>query len=165
MPEAPNSKKGFSMIETVIYIAIFGMVLIFIVSSIIYVGKAYSVLKAERTLASSASAALDRVTRETRDADLIDLGGSTFGTSPGALTLQPDSTYFFVEGGVLKVQEGASVPGALTSAEVQVSELIFERIVTAQSEGLRISLELEMPVEGVMRSKRFYSTAVLRGSY
>lgn len=160
-----STKKGFSIIETVIYIAIFGMVLIFIISSIIYVGKAYSVLKAERSMASSASAILDRVARGIRDAEVIDVSGSVFDANLGSLTLQPFSTYFFIENGILKVQEGASTPGALTSGEVQVSELIFSRVETAQSEGVKISLELEMHVDGLVRTKRFYSTAVLRGSY
>lgn len=160
-----NKTRGFSLIEMIVYVAILSFVMVFVVFSATYVGRSYKLLKSERAFAVSGSSAVDRIVREARDADTIDDAGSTYGTYPGEVTLQPGNRRFFVEEGVLKFQEGVLVAGALTTPDVEVTDFLVYKIITPHSEAMRIELEVQAQVGETVRSKRFFGGAVLKGSY
>lgn len=156
---------GFSLIEMIVYTAILGFVMVFVVFSSVYVGRSYKLLKSERAFAVSGSAAVDRLIREARGADTVDDSGSVYGTHPGEITLQPGNVRFFIEDGALKLQEGVEVIGALTTPDVTVTDFLAYKVITPHSEALRIELELESRVGDTVRNKRFFGGAVLKGSY
>lgn len=137
----------------------------FVFFSTMHIGRSYKLVKVERVFAASASSAMDRMVREVREADALDDTESVYGASPGQIMLQPGSIRFFVEDGILKMQEGAGTPGILTSPGVNVTDFIVEKITTPNSEALKMEMELEVRVGKTVRSKRFFSTAVLKGSY
>ena len=78
---------GSSLLETLIYAAILGMVAVFATGSILAMMKSYSSVKLSRDLNFSASVAMERMTNEIRLANDIDDAGSAFAASPGKLKL------------------------------------------------------------------------------
>lgn len=158
-------QNGFSLIEMLVYTAILAFVIIFVFFSVTFIGRSYKILKSERAFTVSATSAMDRIVREVRKAGLLDDSASTYGVNPGEFVLQPGNIRFFVENGVLKIQEGAGAPGALTFPDVSVIDFTVRKITTPHSEALKVEMGLRSVVGETEREKRFFDTAVLRGSY
>ena len=68
----PRCFKGSSLLETLIYAAILGLVAVFTTGSILAMMKSYSSVKMSRDLNFSASVAMERMTNEIRLANDID---------------------------------------------------------------------------------------------
>ena len=68
----PRCFKGSSLLETLIYSAILGMVAVFATGSILAMMRSYSSVKLSRDLNFSASVAMERMTNEIRLANGID---------------------------------------------------------------------------------------------
>src|SRR4051812_39663825 len=104
-----SSKKGFSLIEMLIYIAILTIIFLMIVETIIGFSSSYRTLGAQRIIEHSAMESLERLTRDIRGATSVDVLNSTLGTSPGVLKLTTTynnvstTTRFYVDIDTLKV--------------------------------------------------------------
>lgn len=164
MKQVNLKNKGFSILEVLIYVTILTFALIFVFLSITYVSRSFKTLKSDRALTTSSVSAMDRMVREIRRSELVD-ASSVLDTSPGRLVLQPGNLTFYVEDGKLKLQEGTEVLGSLTFPDAEVTNLIFRKITTTESEAIKIELALQTEVGDSVKSKNFYSTAVLRNSY
>ena len=125
--------------ETLIYIAILVALIAFTVSGIMQVGSSFRTTITQRNVNTSAEAALERIIREVRYANTVDLTGSTLDANPGVLLLNtidpstdlPQNVKFSVTSGRLIVQAGSSTPEALTNNSVQLTNLVFRRIATS----------------------------------
>src|SRR3989344_3684025 len=122
-------QRAFSLVEMLIYAAILALALVII--------------------AQSGASAFDRLTRDIRQSQSINVAGSTLGAHPGKLILNtstasgtPATLEFYVESGALNVKQDSVFLGALTSPKVAVSNLIFRSISTAESSGVKIELSL-----------------------
>lgn len=113
---------------------------------------------------------MERITRDVRAASSIHLAGSVFGVHPGELTIVEvegaisTTTRFYIENGALMVDENGVTQGAL-SGNAAVNSLIFRRIETASSEGVRVELQLSESAGTSVEQATFYGTAFARGSY
>lgn len=163
--------EGFSLIELIVYIAIVSAVLIVAVVLSIDLLRGRAKSTSLEAVNQNARLALERMTTAIRNADLIQTGGSTFGTSPGRLSLQmPDSavnpTVFDVSGSTLRITEGTGSPQPLTSPDIEVTSLIFTHLNQAGSEGVRISLGLmRVNPQGVQEfnvQQAYVASAILR---
>ena len=161
-----------TMIEIVIYSVLLAIIVAAVVSLLITLGSTYRSLQSTETIGTSAQTALERMTREIRAATSVDMGQSTLDLSPGQLTLNTlddsgsaTTIQFFVLNGAIRVKEAGVDSGPLTSASVRVSNLIFRRSTTAQSQAVKIELTLESGEGVAFASHLFYATIVLRGSY
>ena len=79
----PYSKKGFSLIEMLIYIAVVSLMMILLVNTVLSIINAYSDLRLARNIETSATVSFDRMIREIRGAKSVDMINTTFGGSPG----------------------------------------------------------------------------------
>lgn len=161
-------QKGFSLIETVIYVSLLAIILVVLINTIFTMNRLYRYLNLSRHIQTSAITALDRMVRDIRDAESVNVGASTLGTSPGVLTLNtttssnnPQTFQFFVSNGVLIVKQDEVDIGPLTLSDVVVDNLIFRHIVTGVSKAVKI----EMTLKAGTSTANFYATAVLRDSY
>jgi len=126
------ARRGFTLLEMLIYILIVGVVLVattlFAYEFLVARTKSAAFQETER----NARLALARVAYEIRRADGYNLAGSTFGSNPGALSLiMPaasgrNPTVFAVSGGRLTIQQGAGPVLPLTSSKVTVSDLTID---------------------------------------
>ena len=169
----PRCFKGSSLLETLIYAAILGLVAVFTTGSILAMMKSYSSVKMSRDLNFSASVAMERMTNEIRLANDIDDAGSVFATSSGKLKLNttdnfgaPATIEFFLSGTGVFIKEGGSASEALTSSTTEITNLIFNKITASTvSKAVKISLTAKARGGRMEKTEKFYNTAILRGSY
>lgn len=164
-----SKSRGFSLVEMLIYIAILVLMLAVIMNIVISVVSSGRIIKALRTVENSALASLERITRETRQAESVNLASSVLDTNPGHLTLQgldalgtPRTVEFYLSSGVLMFSEDGVEVGALTQADAQVTSLVFRRFSGPNAEGIRTEITIESGTSTHYRSNDFYSSVVLR---
>lgn len=168
-----DKNRGSSLLETLIYAAILGMVAVFATGSILAMMKSYSSVKMSRDLNFSASAAMERMANEIRLANGIDDAGSSFATSSGKLKLNtiddlgvPTTVEFFLSGAGIFVKEGGGAPEALTASSTEITSLVFNEITSSTvSKAVKISLIAKAKGSRMEKTENFYNTAILRGSY
>ena len=166
-------RRGSSLLETLIYAAILGMVAVFAVGSILAMMKSYSSVKMSRDLNFSASVTMERMANEIRLANGINDAGSVLAASPGKLKLNTvdgsgsaTAIEFFLSGTGIFVKEGSGAPEALTASSTEITSLIFNKITSSSvSKAVKISLIAKAKGGRMERTEKFYNTAILRGSY
>lgn len=164
---------GFTLIEMVVYTAIFAVMTVLIINSLLIVTKSLGSIWLTRDINSSAQIALERMAREIRLADSIDQGTSVFGVNPGRLklnTIDPETSAvgtveFFISNNRLMITEGG-ITESLTGQDLEVSNLIFTSISASTiSKAVKIDLEIKGQWVGGEKTEKFYDTLVLRRSY
>lgn len=167
-------KKGFSLIEIIVYMAIFGIISLFTVNIIFTTVKAYSNFKITKDLKNSAEISLERMSREIRLANDLDVSKSVLTVSPGKIYLNTvdfdtnsvKTIEFFASGGALSIVQNGLMEGYLTSSSTEVMNLVFREIVSSTtSKAIKIEMELKARKGGFEKSKKFYTTAILKNSY
>lgn len=157
--------KGYSLLETVIYTALFAMISIAILTTIDFSSRIYRAARVNMVMSQSGNTALERVSRAIRGAKDIS-PNSYFDANPGILELEnPDSTItkFDVSLNAVRLTEGGSVTGNLTGQSLAVQSLIFRKITT--SHGYAIKTELELVHSQSGKVERFQTTTILRNAY
>lgn len=167
-----RNKNGFSLVEMVVYIAILTLMSVYVVNSLTTLTRSYNDLRLAKNVNNSAAVALQRMVYEIRQASTVDSVNSTFGTSPGQLTLNTTdasgnatTAQFFVLNGVLRVKMGGVDQGPITQSNAVVTNLIFKQVQNSISKGIVITLGLQSSFGTKVRSETFYTTAVLRNIY
>lgn len=152
MSKKVNKKiSGFTLIETLIYIAIIGGVIAsFIAFSFSITGSRNKVHVIEEVQAN-ARVALDVIAQKIRAAD--DILSPTEGNNASALILDmpspdPDLT-ISVNGGVLGIAEGAGAATPITSTEVNISSISFTNLApTGERENIRLEMTIDYNYSG-----------------
>jgi type II secretory pathway pseudopilin PulG len=164
--------KGFSLVETLFYIALFSFLILSIASAMLLMVRSTERLRASRALQNDAVSALARIMFEIRGASGINDTQSIFGTHPGALALlstdgagAPRAVSFSVLNDSLYLFENGAPSGALTGSSTVISGIIFKKILTSRSIGVKIELTLSENGAASSNIQHFYSTALLRNSY
>lgn len=164
--------RGFSLVETLFYTVILSLSLVAVTQTLIVTVRSYGALRAKEAIETDAAAALARMMREIRNAKSVSVPGSTLGSSPGALLLNTTTdtgdaraVRFSAENGKVVLAENGVPAGALTGGKSTLVNLIFRRIATPHSEGVKIELALRSGSGIASTSESFYATAVLRDSY
>jgi|SRR3989338_516846 len=164
-------RRGFSLVEAIIYIGLLVLILVAVINMMLLMSRSYNFLKASRHMQISAITALDRMVREIRNAQSIDIGQSAFGTDVGVLTLNTTTVagvsqtiQFYLDGAVRLKLDGVDI-GPMTLPDVTVMGLTFRQITTGISQAVKIELSLLTGVLPSTRLSNFYGTAILRDSY
>lgn len=157
---------GYTLIEMLVYAALFVIASVVIVDGLLVATRLFARTKETRLLRISAETAMERIIREIRLANAVDMATSTLGTSPGVLMLNtidpvtetPTTIRFALAGGRITIKKSASPAEYLTSEKITVSNLVFSHILNG-------SVSQAARIEFTIGGKNFYSTAVLRRSY
>jgi len=166
-----TKNRGFTLIETVVYIVILGMLFTVIVTAVVNVISLYHVFDVRRDIQDSALASFDRITREIRSARSVSTSGSVFNSHPGILVVStnqggvPIVRQFSLDNGVLHLYEEGVDQGPLTSADVTVTNLVFEYSENEHTDLVKITMQLQAGNGDIQETKNFYVSTVLRGSY
>lgn len=162
--------KGFTLVETIIYLFLFVSLVLGIINSTVLLSKNYRNVKAIRSIENSAIGAMDRMTREIRDA--TDIASATYNTNPGELILDgtdsagdSETIRFYVSNGRLMLDRDGVNIGQLTQSDVTVSSLVFRSVSTTTSSAVKIEMSISNGSGASAISKNFYNTAILRSSY
>lgn len=168
--------RGYSLIELVIYVAVFAAFAAVVVGIVLALGNVWGTARANRILSRAGTDALERITRELRFARAIRPAESVFNASPGALSLETftdpasqatTTVRFSVSGAQLVISEADESNVALTPSTVRVdSFVVWEITPTARASTTRVELVLTAGAgTKFQKSATFSATGVLRGSY
>lgn len=161
-----RNKKGFSLVEMIIYLSLMTIITLVIVQSIVIILRSNKQSFNNNVIENSAVSVLERVKRETRRAKNIDLINSNLANGDLQLNVLLDngstSTVKIIQSdGKVNVYEGGVFSGPLTINGVNVTSLSFKQIQTEKSEAIRTTLV----INSGDKTGTFYSTEILRGSY
>lgn len=157
-----QSQKGYSLIELIIYIAIFAMLSVVLTRSLVTIIRTYASAQSYRTLQTNGELVMERLSRELRDATTI--SSSTYNTSPGAIALSGidasnnvHTASFDVSGGAIRL-DGNN----LTTTDVTVTSFILRRMTTTLGSLVKVEITLTTN-RGNVATTSFYSSFTLRG--
>lgn len=163
--------RGFTLVEMIIYIAFFAILSLLAIQATIVVMNSFYTLRLTQNINQSASVALERMSREIRNAYDIDDAQSTFGANPGRLTLKTkDSTdndttiEFYVSNGKIGIKEGGVDKGVLMTKNATTTNLVFRKIDTVNSQAVKIEMTLRDARGILQQDVKFYDTIILRGA-
>lgn len=158
-----RTKTGYSLLETVIYIGLIGIMLAISASSIIFMYRTFGILRVERAISLNGDIAMETMIRDIRTATSTNVSVSVFRQDPGILKV--GTTTFSVVDAVLWRQTDMNPAQAVTGNNVRVSNLIFYRDASETSEIIGIHMTVAAGSGLFARQKQYYGSAVLRGSY
>lgn len=169
--KAISIKKGFTMIELLIYVS--GLIILgtIIITMLVQFYSIYKEIVAAPRADRTGLLLVDRITKEIRSANSIDMAQSQFNNTNGVLeinTLTEGAIIekrFFVENGIAKYQEDSNNPVNLSSDDFTVSNFNFYYVDTPVSEGVRFTLEIAYQIENATQTKSYTGFAILRESY
>lgn len=168
-----GNKRGFTLIETVIYVSILAAVFVFTLNTLLVIFSTVEDFKSVRRLNSSAEAGMERMAREIRFAYGINDAVSVLGVHPGRLYLykkNPDTgaeetIEFYLSGSALAYKENGGMEQLLVLPGIEVTNLVFHKITNSSvSQAVKIEMSIRSG-EHTYLSDNFYSTIILRGSY
>ena len=167
-----NKERGLTLIEILFYVAILAMLVLAVLQALIPLGRSFRTLSANTSINTTAQVALERMVREIRGGTSVDLANSTLGSSPGVLQLNTldsggnaTTVQFYLSGTTLRLKEAGIDSGPLAPSSARVTSLIFRKITTSNSQAVKVEITVESGSGASYISKKFYTTAVLRGSY
>jgi type II secretory pathway pseudopilin PulG len=157
---------GFTVIELIIYLAVMALLTSAVVYSIYGLVSTYQKIKVVKAVERSAIVALDTIGREIR-------GASDFlSTTTGSIRLDSTigsgtrSVLFYRDlNGVVRVSENGIDTGPLTASNASTTRLVFFPITTLRSRAVMVEMTVRASSTRYVSEERFYTTAVLRGSY
>lgn len=168
-------QAGFTLIEVLIYSAILAIVSLVVIVFFNQLIGVNETARRAREATDNARRGLDTISQEIRHAESIYTPTSTFGSSPGQLSLETtrdlpadhDKTYvdFYVDNEQLFIKREGENEQRLTSEKVKVTNLTFTNLNGATTwPAIRISLTIEYrdPVSGPKNQVTLLTTAVLR---
>lgn len=155
--------------EAVIYSAILAIIVGLSIGSILSVYNGFNKAVVESRISRNGELALDRIVRDIRSASSTDTGVSVFGAHPGVLRFGTVPIKYSLSSTTLQRQESEGVFENITSPSARVTNLIFYRgsFVSSQvsSEIIKVEFTLESGDGKFLKTKKFFGSAVLRGSY
>ena len=144
------NRKGFTLIETLIYVAIVALVstglMKFSMSMTSVRNKTYVVQEVHSNMRD----AMTLITKKIQEANAINVGSSTFDTDPGVLSLamsdagkNPTIISLDQDNGRLEITEGTSDSVYITTHEVKVSNLQFTDVsIGSVTKNIQFSLTI-----------------------
>ena len=143
-----HKQKGFTMVEIIVALAIFSLVVLFIMSLLFWFNYYNAKTKADREVVENARRAMDIIAYEIKGAQAVyfptttanQLSLRTFRYAP--LGEQEAYIDFFVCGTGLCLKKESQSPILLTSSSVSVSNVAFSRVVN----GSTVSVKMAMTV-------------------
>ncbi len=159
-----NTKKGYTLVEIIIYASLFAILLAAIMNSSSLLTRSYRQIRTVKNTQMSALSAMDQMTRHIRQSESIDGSETVYGVAVGSLLLRSTDSVgvahtvkFYLRGETVMMDKDGVLFGPLTDGKTTVTSLIFRQIDSGNSVGVKIELTLG--------GKNFYNTVMLRGSY
>jgi prepilin-type N-terminal cleavage/methylation domain-containing protein len=166
-------KKGFTLIEIMVYVAIIGLVVFAFINFSLAVASAGNKAYVEQEVQANARLALDILRQRIMSAKDIELyPNSIFDLDPGTLSLTMadgavNPTIFSLTGddGTLQIKEGASSAVPITTSKVKITNLVFTNLTPPNNKRKNVKIDLTVEYDsagsGVAYSySQSFSTAV-----
>ena len=159
------------MAEMLVYIGILAFLLVVILNILSSLSKYQRVFKASSSVQNSGVLALERITREVRNATSIDVDQSIFNTSLGVLSLNSKDAddndkniQFLISTSTIIIKENGEEIGPLTLSNASVTSLKFFFLNGSTTDAIKTEITIESGTSTSYKSSNFYTTTVLRNS-
>ena len=153
------------MVEMLFYIAIFSILALALINSLMTMTKAFKQISIHTDLIQSSSI-LERISRDIRQAygiNTISAGDLKLNTTD---ELGNNKTVrFLLSGFDVQLFEDDVLIGNLNTPNVEVTSLVFTEITTTTGKAIKINLSTRSVKDQTGRIEDFYDTLVLRGVY
>jgi len=144
-----KNNKGYAILETIFYIALFAILSISVIDAMIIMTKAFKEVTIQTELMRNGNI-MERISREIRQAHNINSINTT--------SLKLDTTD--------DVGADRTVEFSLSGSDIRFSENdVFMQINTAKGMAVKVILTVKSNRDSLNRNESFYNTIVLRGSY
>jgi type II secretory pathway component PulJ len=161
-------KSGFSIIEVIIYLAIFTVLSILVINSFIIILSSYKTSNTNRNLMEGGLNVMERLSREIRNAENINLTNTTsnnleleYSNDLGEIII----TKIIFENGDLNLYQANILKGNLLTNNLELINLGYRIISTPEGQAVKIEMTLEENSGRTPKSENFYNTIILRGAY
>ena len=161
-----NQKRGYTILELLIYTALLALLLAVSSASAISLYRFFGVTRIERQIALEGDTAMEVIIRDIRNATSTNVASSVFGLHPGALVV--GDVRLFLSGATLRRSVGAGAADDLTAQTRATNFLVYYATSTSFSnnaEIITVRVTLEAGRGFAERSRNFFGSAVVRGSY
>ena len=169
-----KNKKGFTLLEVVIYVGLLTIITSIVTNSFLSDIHVWGYARSTRDATSAGRLMLERMDQEIKLSRSVDTITSILGTHPGKLVLdtfagvtstQESTLEIFLDGEELKIKRGVGTTISLSGGKARVTNLVFRRLVSSKSEIVRIELTVEVSSGKFTKEISFTTAAVLRGAY
>ncbi len=167
-----TKQKGFTLVETLIYIAGAVIVIGMIVSMLYYAYSWYGRVSEPSRVDQIGSALVNKLLGDIRGGQSIDLPQSSFATNNGTLTidtLTPSLTnvikHYALQNGRIIYQENSGDIQYLTPSDITVSQFYLNQATTTVSSAIRFSVNIDYLTKTGTSTNTYSGMAILRNSY
>jgi len=164
-----QSKSGYTLVEALIYIAVFVVMSLVIIVLILAVLETSRRVTPMNSLSRMAVSSFEVITREIRRATSIDTANSSLATSTGSLQLNTLDAggnariaKFYLNSGLIKIDENGTYLGPLSTSDVSVNALIFNLATSTKKNLIKMELNLSAGSGKYQKTEKFYSSVQLR---
>lgn len=165
-----------TLIEILVYVALLGMIAVFVSNALIQLSNAYQQARAEREVVSNARLILETVTRTVAQATSIYSPTSRFNQDAGELSLitaiGADANHttayvdYYIDNGRLYQRPEGQSETPISAASVKVNKFYLERILQGLGrEAVKITLQVSYARAHASSTITLNSTEALRGNY
>lgn len=146
-------KKGFTLIELVIYVAAFAIITTLVTLFVFNLIRAQTKTRIIKEVSENAGRAMELMLWEIRNAEDVYLSTSSFGSHPGQLSLltdwntsdDEDTTYldfYLDQDDLLCIKREGNNPEPLVPKNIKVTNLVFTHLTVDEVESIRIELSV-----------------------
>ncbi len=164
-----NTKRGFTLIELVVYAA--GMVLLVgaIAGTLYVIYGWYTTATVIPRTDRIGMAVADQLVRTIRSGSSVT--GGTFGSNNSSMTLSTleggvsGTEYIALSGGRIVDQRNSGAIQYLSPSDTTVSRLRLTQITTPVSSAVRFEMDITYAIRGATSTRTYSGVAILRNSY
>ena len=148
-----NQQIGFTLMEILVYMVVLIIIVVAISSFLFWAIKTQAKSKVMRETLDNTRRAMEIMTYEIREAKDVYEPTSVFDSNPGQLSLEvakylptgENASYldFYLSSGRLSLKKESQNPIYLTSEQVEVSNLIFRKIISNQIPSIQIEIKAD----------------------
>ena len=143
--------RGFTLVETLIYIAIIGGILATFISFSLNISGAHNKTYVIQEVQANARVALDVISQKIQSANGVTTSSSVFNIDPGKLfltmsstTLNPTIINLSDNDGALQIKEGTGATTTITTSQIRVTNLQFTNLSASSTHAnIKINLTVE----------------------
>jgi len=171
-----ESQRGTTILEIIVYTALFGIIAIIISNFLIQIVNAYNISRAEREVLSNGRLLLETVTKSLSEAEEIYTPTSAFNKDLGQISLVTKTNVkpehetafidFWVDNGRLWMRKEGANPSALSAASVRIGKFRLERLSQGlRRDAVRLTLQVNFAQQKFSSTITLTATTALRGNY
>jgi type II secretory pathway pseudopilin PulG len=166
-----NKQRGFTLIETLIYIVGFVLLVSAISTLLFNMYRWYDQVTIVSRTDQAGVTLVDHIVRDLRSGQSINIASSTFDVAIGSISIVSRASaatttkYYMVQNGRIIYSENGGATSYVSPADSSVTKLLFKQINTPISTAIHIELELTYMLHGATTSRSYSDIAVMRNTY